>query len=746
MADKKPNNSRSIKDVENLNKSFSQGYDSLLGRSSNPENRRQLDAITRQMDAIIDKELASTKSITSDEMSTFLVKLFNEHDKTAMPVSSYDDIFQPSDSGLFTFFQERYQNQNLLYEDLNMIVTQLAELNEAVATTRDAIVTADDISKTVSRSITFENIRQDHPSIETAEEVINAMEAQYKLPKKIKGQIIFNTLKYGRYYAYVIPYSELFEQQYKHKLKDPTTMATSVKESLNAEDVISMDKVLTESSDEFFTDWKNELKGINTNLSVSEKELRTAMGGYCENITVTKDISSIPLIEGTDVTQIFNADEFTKKVQTTMKSKKSSRTINDAVLDIDKQVEGKFDTINDCYIKLIDPRRVVPVKILDTTLGYYYVHETELKRDKAPFSTTIKLSQATTGYSEDVEMTFLSRITDKIIDAFDPKFVEKNQRFKDLILNSLMYNNIYEKQLNFQFIPAEYMVEFTVNEDENGEGQSILMGSLFYAKLYLAMLVFKIISIATRSNDTRVVYVKNGGIDANITNKIQDVARSMKARQINFMDLLNYNSIISKLGAYKDVYMPVGRSGERAIEFDTIAGQQVDFNSDLMDFLRTNMINATGVPSVVMNYINEADYAKSIQMGHTKFANRTLNLQLDLNPSLTEFYQKILRFSGAPLEERVIYALRYTLNPPTALSAQNSADDINTKDQLILAIVKTKIGDNESDDIANIARDYMYTELARTYMPSLNWGMIDDLHKKAIMYAEQKVIEKGNEQ
>jgi hypothetical protein len=627
-----------------------------------------------------------------------------------------------------------------------MIVTQLAELNEAVATTRDAIVTADDISKTVSRSITFENIRQDHPSIETAEEVINAMEAQYKLPKKIKGQIIFNTLKYGRYYAYVIPYSELFEQQYKHKLKDPTTMATSVKESLNTEDVISMDKVLTESSDEFFTDWKNELKGINTNLSVSEKELRTAMGGYCENITVTKGISSIPLIEGTDVTQIFNADEFAKKVQTAMKSKKSSRTINDAVLDIDKQVEGKFDTINDCYIKLIDPRRVVPVKILDTTLGYYYVHETELKRDKAPFSTTIKLSQATTGYSEDVEMTFLSRITDKIIDAFDPKFVEKNQRFKDLILNSLMYNNIYEKQLNFQFIPAEYMVEFTVNEDENGEGQSILMGSLFYAKLYLAMLVFKIISIATRSNDTRVVYVKNGGIDANITNKIQDVARSMKARQINFMDLLNYNSIISKLGAYKDVYMPVGRSGERAIEFDTIAGQQVDFNSDLMDFLRTNMINATGVPSVVMNYINEADYAKSIQMGHTKFANRTLNLQLDLNPSLTEFYQKILRFSGAPLEERVINALRYTLNPPTALSAQNSADDINTKDQLILAIVKTKIGDNESDDIANIARDYMYTELARTYMPSLNWGMIDDLHKKAIMYAEQKVIEKGNEQ
>ena len=53
--------------------------------------------------------------------------------------------------------------------------------------------------------------------------------------------------------------------------------------------------------------------------------------------------------------------------------------------------------------------------------------------------------------------------------------------------------------------------------------------------------------------------------------------------------------------------MPVGRSGERGIEFDIIAGQDVQLNTDLMEMLHTNMLNSSGVPSVIMNYVNEAD-------------------------------------------------------------------------------------------------------------------------------------------
>lgn len=745
MGERKNNTRSSVKSVKDLSSSFDNGYASLYGGIGIASHKNDMNSIDAHVDSIISATMNNTKAITSDEMSTFLVKLFNDQDRNYdNGVKTIDDIFQNDDNSITSFFQDRYQNQNLLYDDLNMICAHLAELEEAVLTTRDAIVTADDISRTVSRTIYFEDTMDSDENIDNYRSIIEAIETDLSLPKKIKNQIITNGLKYGKYFVYTVPYTELFEQQYRHKLENPTLSGT-VKESLQNTSCISLSDVVCENS--WYADLKKEIKSVNDAVSSTEKDLRNLMETYCADITVTNDIYSIPLIEGTDITQIMTSEEFKKTVDSIEKSRSKKDVYSDSVIDIEKKVRGKFDKIHDCYVKFIDPRKVIPVKILDTTLGYYYIHECDLKRDKAPFSTTIRLTNnaGTGSYSDDIESIFMSRITDRIIAAFDPKFVEKNAKFKDLIINALVYNNIYSKRLNFQFIPAEYMVEINVNEDENGEGQSILMRSLFYAKLYLALLVFKLITIITRSNDTRVYYVKNGGIDTNITNKIQDVARSIKSKQVNFMDLLNYNSIISKIGAYKDVYMPVGRSGERGIEFDTIAGQQVDLNSELMEFLRTNMINGTGVPSVIMNYINEADYAKTLQMANSKFVNRVLNLQLDFNPGLTKLYQNILRYSNTTIPNEYIDKLRYILNPPKALNAQNNADNINTTDQLIMALIKSRIGENANTDRDNIIRDIMYDALAREYMPSFDWDHIDEIYKNAKLIAEQTMAENSEE-
>lgn len=734
-----------LKPAQDLNKSFAKGFDSLYSNIGIASHKTELDAINRSVDDIINGQLNNTKAITSDEMSLFLVSLFKEQDNDYNTnIRTIDDIFQADDGTISSFFQDRYQNQNYLYDDLNMICSQLVELEEAVLTTRDAIVTADDISKTVSRTITFDNILDDDQNVDSYRAIIENIEETLGLPKKIKNQVITNGLKYGKYYVYTAPYSRLFEQQYTHKLKNPQlTNTSSLRESLQESSYVSLNDVLTEDSS--YVDFVQELKDIEPSMNSNPGQIKASMQSYCENITVTNDVFSIPLIEGTDLTQLMDTEKFRKTVDSIEKKQKTNTTFADGVADVEKEVKGKFDGIKDCYIKFIDPRKVIPVKILDTTIGYYYIHESDLKRDLSPFSTTIRVSNSATSKPEDVESAFISKIADKIIAAFDPKFVERNERFKDLIINALTYNNIYTKKLNFQFIPAEYMVEININEDENGEGQSILMRSLFYAKLYLALLVFKIITIITRSNDTRVYYVKNGGIDTNITNKIQDVARSIKAKQVSFMDLLNYNSIVSKVGAYKDVYMPVGRSGERGIEFDTIAGQQVDLNSEFMEFLRTNMINGTGVPSVIMSYINEADYSRTLQTANSKFANRSLNLQLDFNPGITKIYQNVLRFSNTPIPEEYINKLRYTLNPPRALNVQNGADNINTADQLILAIIKTKVGESGDSDRDNVIRDIMYNALARQYMPSFDWDGIDAIYESAILEAEKTLAAKNDE-
>jgi len=59
------------------------------------ERQKELEYLDSKLDRIISKELNSTKSITSDEMSTFMVKLFNEmDDNTNKNIKSIEDIFR----------------------------------------------------------------------------------------------------------------------------------------------------------------------------------------------------------------------------------------------------------------------------------------------------------------------------------------------------------------------------------------------------------------------------------------------------------------------------------------------------------------------------------------------------------------------------------------------------------------------------------------------------------------------------
>lgn len=694
----------------------------------------ELERMDRDINILINKELSNTKSITSADMSTFLVKLFNDMDN-GLQEKKLNDIFENDTAGLFQFFQQRYQNRNLLYEDLEMICSQLFELDEAILTTRDAIVTSDDISNTISRTLRFNDTsKTDSDDTTMFIKTIEDVERKLKLLPKLKNLVIPNALKFGTYYVYVCPYSKLFQDQYEQKMKNPANYGG-----------VQVQESITES---FVKDVKDEFAAHKLTIRTNNKELESTLKDYVKNISIENEAVSIPLLEGIDISElVVTDDKFAAKRKEGMKKAGINKgTVSpDGVYDQKEVKDGLFSDETGCYIKYIDPRKIIPIKILDKVIGYYYIHDSQMQINKSPFSTTIKITSAASGVpnqnSEDVESMFLSKITDAIVKAFDKPFLEKNQQFKELILNALIYNDLYRKNIQFQFIPAEYMVEFKVNEDPDGDGQSVLQKALFYAKLYLALLIFKMVSIITRSNDQRIYYIKNSGIDQNMTNKVQEVARSLKGRQINFMDLLNYNSIISKIGAYKEIFIPIGRSGERGIDFDTLAGQDVPLNTELMEMLRTNMINGTGVPSVIMNYINEADYAKTLVMANSKFVGRVISLQIDLNGPTTDFYKLVLRHSNTSIDPDKLDSFEFVYNPPKTLNNTNLGDMVANADQVIALAIKSVTGENsDQTNDNNKIKDYMYNTLIRQYLPMINWSAVDDAYTDAkLLVAEDNI-------
>jgi hypothetical protein len=550
------------------------------------------------------------------------------------------------------------------------------------------------------------------------------LEKEFKLLTKLKSHIIPNTLQYGRYYVYTVPYSKLFQRQHEKNVKDQMKYRTTL-----------------ESVDEEFA--KNFRTQVGIDSKTQPKEITNSFNGLLENIEIYNDDIGIPIVEGTELSALLDIPKFQKKVASAQKDadKKSKSMSSDGTLDLNSK-DSDFSSIKECYVQLIDPKKIIPIKILDQTIGYYYIHDTELKVKKSPFSMSVKLSPGSTSDVKDVENAFLSKITDKIVKSFDKKFLETNVKFKELILNSLIYNDVYNKQLKFQFIPVDYITEFTVNPDEQGNGTSIILPSLFYAKLYLSLLIFKMITIITKSNDQKIYYIRQSGLDNNVANKIQDVARSIKEKNINFMDLMNYNSMISKVGAAKDVFMPVGRSGERGIEFDVLQGQDVQLNTELMELLRTSFINATGVPSVIMNYINEADYAKTLVMANAKFLGRVVNFQMDFNPAITEMYKKIIKFT-TDISEETVEEFEFTLATPKTLDTTNMADLIGNADQVVTSMIKTMTGENSSpNDDDNLVKDILYKKLFKELLPMLPWHTADKLLEETRVELQKIKLEK----
>ena len=334
-------------------------------------------------------------------------------------------------------------------------------------------------------------------------------------------------------------------------------------------------------------------------------------------------------------------------------------------------------------------------------------------------------------------------LADSIIKSFDKKYLEDNKKFKDLIINSLLFEDTYKRKVHYQFIPADNICRFTVNEDEDGHGTSMLYKSLFYAKLYLSMLIFNLISHLSKSQDTRIHYIKQSGIDKNIVDKSMEIARQIKAKQISIADLMDYSTIYGKIGSGRDVFMPVGESGERGIEFDVISGQQIEMHPEVMEDLKTAFINGTGVPSVIMNYINEADYAKTLVMANAKHLRRVMTYQESFNESITRFYRMILKYT-TDMDDREISTFYYTLQKPKALPNNNLSEIIGYGDQIIDLIIKAEFGENQDSEDLGVIKDLFRAEISRKILSMLPWEDVDEALEKVKIEAAKQKAEKSS--
>lgn len=714
---------------------------------------------------ILNNELSSLNNLEKNDVTSFLGKISSQDDKNASIADMLDNQFgaygSTNTNSMTGFIQEAYKNRKLQQADLHQVASQLIELTEAILITRDAMISPDATKGRLNRTLDIENV--DDNEKDSVVPIIESVEEKFRLQNKIKDFIIPKALEYGEYYAYVVPYSKIFadfkrqEAMGNQRYTESTLLEYVIEEAeLKEEQTRTRSAVHggnrkepSKPKNTFFTDlYKTYTESVNNtpqNQIPSEAEFKEDVSHMMANITICNDPVPIPYIEAGVASIDEFRDEFVNESGDMLVTEKngSSRGNQTTFDEVMKGVDGvgvhfdsekkskkteNFDDIKDCYLKMIDPTVLIPIEIMDQTLGYYYVTAENIVPIGGKVSSNIYMNAFEPGRSE---RTIIDAIAEKIVKSFDKKFLKNNLQFKETIVEAITYYNINEKKLKFQYIPAEYIVAFKVDQDEKGHGQSMIKKSLFYAKLYLMLLLFKIMSIITNSNDIRVNYIKQSGIDKNIANKIQDIARLKQSRQINMMDLFNYTTLINKVGNGNEWYIPMGKSNERGMETEILSGQEVQLNTELMEMLKNAYILGTGVPAAIVNYLSEADFAKVVEQNNTKFQGRVINYQLDINDGCTELYRKILRYSTS-IDENIIDNLKFILPPPKTVNNQVNSQAMSDFQGISDFFTNLYFPNDQATDPANANIIWHFKKLlAEEFVPGVDFRRIEEILKEA---------------
>ena len=715
--------------------------------------RQLIDDKNRRIREILDNELTLSKGVANGSIVDFVVSMASDrvqHTNKNPIMDDPSELFTKDVTSIFGYYQEMYKSRYIEMADLKFVAKFIPALGEAVRTTLDAIVGSDDMSATITRNLELgTNLTEAEKAAVTAE--IERIEKDEKLPKKLRNTVFKKTLISGQHYVYAPPYAALF-QEYdrlvkagkvqngniitapnvattRHRAKgfNLTTASESIGENADfdiVQEAVSVES-LTEALQANGSFTKDEIKMMKTELDKVNINITTSQSPY-----LFEAIESIAALETyNDYSASLQGYVNTFDGLGVMDDDKIIKTSNGV---IDPNVKGsKFNTTG-TYLKYIDASKLVPVKVYNRIVGYFHVHDTTASKKAKGIATgdavmfnSINLFSSQNllqTKKEDAVKTIVDTITDGILANFSNRFVNNNAEHKKLIADCIIANGLINNNLQIQFIPAEHIVSFAIDEDEDNGGQSMLSDSLFPARLLLDLIISKMLLYMNKSGNRTLAFVRKGPIDVSYANHIQRTIRQLQESNITFGDLLSSNLSFSKFAPYGALQVPMARNGDRLVDFEVQEGQQIEMKPEFEDWLEKMAIMGTGVPSVILEYTDAADYARSITSGNIKHATRVASFQTDLEEPTTKLYKILIANSNLPddLKNKVLPQFAYKLPRPRVLANANMGEYVSTMQQTAESMANITFGQNPDEETQAIREQYI-KETCIDCLPFIDW-------------------------
>ena len=770
MANKKNDPIQAAKDNVKVNALDKVAHKLLSTIDTSFNEREVLNAKDRRIQDIIDNELTLAKGVSQGSIIDFVTTMtsnkVSHQSRNTLGDVDPSEVFTKDISNIFGYFQEMYKNRYIELADLKFITKFIPAIGEAVKTTLDSIVGSDDMTTTITRNLVFDDSLSEEEKTRVTSE-IERIEREEKLLKRLRNVVYKKTLVSGMHYVYAPPYKELFKE-YDRLLKagvikngiivrEPSNQArksngvgknSGFNLSNNAvlapvKESVSIDTIMENLTNSKEFDQK-ELEGMRKNLESGNLSITTSDSPFLDEA-----IESIAALERYDDIYMRDLNGYAATFGGVGKLDEKFYGTSDGTAD-PNTTGSKFNTVG-TYIKYIDASRIVPVKVYNQVVGYFHVHDMTASKKARTMASADNMLIGSVNLFANINMNDNKKesavrmitdvISDGILSNFSNRFVNNNLEFKKLIADCIVANGMINNNLNIQFIPANHIIPFLVNENEDGFGESILSDALFPARLLLDLLISKMLLYMNKSGNRTLAFVRKGPIDVNSANHIQRVLRQLQESNITFGDLLSTNLSFAKFAPYGNIQIPTARNGDRLVDFETQEGQQVDLKPEFEDWLEKMAIMGTGVPSVILEYTDAADYAKSLVTANIKFAGRIATLQSDLEDATTELYIRLIENSSLDddLKARAIRGFKFSLPRPKVISNSNMSDYLSSMQQVAGTLADLYIGqDDGKDPNYQAIRDIFIRDTVIDHLPIIDW----DAAKARLENAKLEVIKK----
>jgi hypothetical protein len=334
------------------------------------------------------------------------------------------------------------------------------------------------------------------------------------------------------------------------------------------------------------------------------------------------------------------------------------------------------------------------------------------------------------------DQMFCEKLATKIINNFNIKFMRDNTTLHKQIVSILMSHKFNEAMLRFIFIPAEHVIQFSINKDGMNKGHSMLEPGLVTARMYMFLKLYSLL-FQINNSAVRVYYLHMSGIDHDYRQLIQNTIRKFAARRITANDIFNYRSSMNKVSGGSELIMPMGAGDKAPITFDKIEPADAPINNELLEQLKNEAINSTPVPSLMVQTggQSEIEFAKETELANTRFNTMISSYKLDFNKDATWLYRRIMRWE-TDIPEELITTMHYVLRMPMRKQLEVTSEMIQNFESLTEMLVKTFLTADEakppqnSEGYSDTVREFRKLSLA-DQIPQLDIDHYEELANKA---------------